>query len=224
MAHSLTEIIFRYIPKKAGEFEEESGLNKSESKYFNTAVKMDKAFLDLLEHKDFEYITVKEICKTANVNRSTFYLHYETIGDLLAESVRYMNAQFLEYFPQGAESFIENMGDIPLKELYLVTPKYLSPYLTYIQENKRLFQTAVRKSADLRLQDNFDGLFFHVLNPILERFNIPENERKYILRFYMGAILSVVNEWIKEDCKDSADLIVKIISDHIVRPDISVSK
>ena len=68
MAHSLTEIIFRYIPKKAGEFEEESGLNKSESKYFNTAVKMDKAFLDLLEHKDFEYITVKEICKTANVN------------------------------------------------------------------------------------------------------------------------------------------------------------
>ena len=135
-----------------------------------------------------------------------------------------MNAQFLEYFPQGAESFIENMGDIPLKELYLVTPKYLSPYLTYIQENKRLFQTAVRKSADLRLQDNFDGLFFHVLNPILERFNIPENERKYILRFYMGAILSVVNEWIKEDCKDSADLIVKIISDHIVRPDISVSK
>ena len=163
-------------------------MNKSESKYFNTAVKMDKAFLDLLEHKDFEYITVKEICKTANVNRSTFYLHYETIGDLL------------------------------------VTPKYLSPYLTYIQENKRLFQTAVRKSADLRLQDNFDGLFFHVLNPILERFNIPENERKYILRFYMGAILSVVNEWIKEDCKDSADLIVKIISDHIVRPDISVSK
>ena len=53
MAHSLTEIIFRYIPKKAGEFEEESGLNKSESKYFNTALKMDKEFLDLLENKDF---------------------------------------------------------------------------------------------------------------------------------------------------------------------------
>ena len=25
-----------------------------------------------------EYITVKEICETAGVNRSTFYLHYET--------------------------------------------------------------------------------------------------------------------------------------------------
>ncbi len=38
-------------------------MNKSESKYFNTAIKMDKAFLALLEEKDFEYITVKELCK-----------------------------------------------------------------------------------------------------------------------------------------------------------------
>lgn len=28
-------------------------MNKNESKYFNTAVKMDKAFLSLLEKKDF---------------------------------------------------------------------------------------------------------------------------------------------------------------------------
>ena len=73
-------------------------MNKSESKYFNSAIKMDKAFLGLLEKKDFEYISVKEICEKASVNRSTFYLHYETIGDLLEESISYMNEEFLEYF------------------------------------------------------------------------------------------------------------------------------
>ena len=36
-------------------------MNKNESKYFNTAIKMDQAFLELLEKKDFAYITVKEI-------------------------------------------------------------------------------------------------------------------------------------------------------------------
>lgn len=51
---------------------------------------MDEAFLRLLEKKDFAYITVKEICETAGVNRSTFYLHYETIGDLLAESAEHI--------------------------------------------------------------------------------------------------------------------------------------
>ena len=62
-------------------------MNKSESKYFNTAVRMDEALISLLARKDFAYITVREICETAGVNRSTFYLHYETMADLLSESV-----------------------------------------------------------------------------------------------------------------------------------------
>ena len=49
---------------------------------------MDEAFLTLLAKKDFEYITVKEICEVAEVNRSTLYLHYETMSDF-----HYMQSQ-----------------------------------------------------------------------------------------------------------------------------------
>ena len=66
-------------------------MNKNESKYFNTARLMDEAFLQLLAKKDYEYITVKEICLKAGVNRSTFYLHYENMDDLLKESVFYID-------------------------------------------------------------------------------------------------------------------------------------
>ena len=52
-------------------------MNKNECKYFNTAIKMDEALIAFLENKEFEYITIKEICDTTSVNRSTFYLHYE---------------------------------------------------------------------------------------------------------------------------------------------------
>ena len=55
---------------------------------------MGEAFLTLLAKTDFEYITVKEICEVAGVNRSTFYLHYETMSDLFSESVGRMNEQF----------------------------------------------------------------------------------------------------------------------------------
>ena len=54
-------------------------MKKTDSKYFQTAARMDEAFLTLLQKKEFAYITVKEICAAAGVNRSTFYLHYETI-------------------------------------------------------------------------------------------------------------------------------------------------
>lgn len=56
-------------------------MNKSESKYFNTSLLMDEALILLLEKKDFEYITIKEICEKAGVNRSTFYIHYENTFD-----------------------------------------------------------------------------------------------------------------------------------------------
>ena len=49
-------------------------MNKNESKYFKSAEKMHNALITLLDSKDFEYITIKEICETAGVNRSTFYL------------------------------------------------------------------------------------------------------------------------------------------------------
>lgn len=70
-------------------------MNKSESKYFNTALLMDEALIQLLEVKDYEYITVKEICEKAGVNRSTFYLHYETVNDLLSECLENIKKRFL---------------------------------------------------------------------------------------------------------------------------------
>ena len=68
---------------------ESNKLNKSESKYYNTASLMDEALILLLEKKEYSFITVKEICEKAGVNRSTFYLHYETIDDLLSECIEY---------------------------------------------------------------------------------------------------------------------------------------
>ena len=70
-------------------------MNKSESKYFNTALLMEEALIQLLEVKDYEYITVKEICEKAGVNRSTFYLHYETVNDLLSECLENIKKRFL---------------------------------------------------------------------------------------------------------------------------------
>ena len=58
---------------------------------------MDKALLELLDKKDFEYITIKEICDTAKVNRSTFYLHYENTVDLLKETTEYVIDTFQSY-------------------------------------------------------------------------------------------------------------------------------
>lgn len=72
-------------------------MKNSESKYYNTALLMDEALLFLLEKKDYEFITIKEICEKAGVNRSTFYLHYETMEDLLVETIEMITKRFYEH-------------------------------------------------------------------------------------------------------------------------------
>ena len=178
-------------------------MKKSESRYFNTALRMDQAFLKLLEQKDMEYITVKEICEAAGVNRSTFYLHYETIGELLAESVQYMNEQFLEHMKLRGEVFVSRIRDCPLDELYLVTPAYLTPYLEYIAQNKRLFRTALKNSGSLGLDRIYSRMMRHVFTPILERFQIAEPDRPYMVAFYIHGLMAILSEWLKHDCANS---------------------
>ncbi|MGN1052476.1 MAG: TetR/AcrR family transcriptional regulator, partial [Candidatus Scatosoma sp.] len=113
-------------------------MNKNESKYFNTALLMDEALLLLLQKKEYGYITVKEVCKKAGVNRSTFYLHYETMDDLLQESVETIHRKFRESF--GEESARFNVKNASREESFLVTPKYLTPYLTFVKENQSVFR------------------------------------------------------------------------------------
>ncbi len=186
-------------------------MNRSESKYFATAAKMDEAFWALLSKKDFAYITVKEICEAAGVNRSTFYLHYETMADLLSESVRHMNEQFLAYMKKDSAAFAAKLRDCPLDELYLITPEYLVPYLSYVKENRRLFRTALENAAALRLKDSYTGLFRYVIAPILDRYDVAKQDRPYLMAFYLHGLMAITVEWLKNDCADPIAYVADMI-------------
>ena len=186
-------------------------MTRSESKYFATAARMDEALFHLLEEKDFAYITVKEICERAGTNRSTFYLHYETVNDLLAESARYIIDKLIANMPQDTTDFFEKLQTRPLEELHLITPEYLRPYLNFIKEHRRIFHTAVDHSSVLGMDDAYLALNRHVFTPILDRFHVPLSEQKYMMPFYIHGLMGIVNEWLKEDCKDSVEHIISVM-------------
>lgn len=193
-------------------------MNKSESKYFNTALLMDEALLRLLEIKDFEYITVKEICEKAGVNRSTFYLHYETVGDLLAECLECTKKRFFESFPKAPDDFIGNITTVPLEELILVNSDYLRPYLTFFKENQSLFRAVYKNPSCMRTEAQYNGMSEYILRPIMKRFHIPDGEQKYWISFFVNGSMAIVSEWIKGGCKESIEEIETVMM-HCIRPD-----
>lgn len=186
-------------------------MNKSESKYFNTAILFDEALIHLLQDKDIEYITIKELCKKAGVNRSTFYLHYENINDLVEETTNYINNKFLNYFNEGTIGIIDKIKTAPLEELLLIEKKYLTPYLTFVKENKKIFKAAFNNPNGMKISSRYNHLKKYIIIPILERFNVSKKEQDYLITFYINGTMSIIKEWLKNECKDDITDIENII-------------
>ena len=191
-------------------------MNKNESKYFNTAIRMDEALITLLEKKDFEYITIKEICDIAGVNRSTFYQHYENTFDLLQETTRYIIDKHLTYYDIDKQQISLQFETCKREELLFVVDGYLMPYLTFIKDNQRIFKVSIKQFNTLNMGDVYNRMFEYIFNPILERFHVPEWERSYMMKFYLTGVYAIVMEWLDKNCSDDIKTVVKVITDCVM--------
>ena len=124
----------------------------------------------------------------------------------------------MEHMKYSSVNFIEQIKECSADELYFIEPKYLLPYLEYIQKNKRLFFTAIMRAKTLRLDDSYDKMFRHVFTPVLERYKVPVENRRYIIIFYIQGIMAVITEWLKNDCKDSIEHIMTVIRHCVMKP------
>ena len=181
-------------------------MNKNESKYFNTSLLMDEALLQLLEKKDFAFISVKEICQKAGVNRSTFYLHYENTNDLLEETIVRLNERFVSSFPMDLIN--------TFKGRILTSKEFLTPYLNFVNENKRVYKLIHRKPNLFSADKAFKKMYKDIFDPALDTFNVDEKEKKYVFEFYTKGSLGIIQKWVEEDCKDDIDFIVNLIAKH----------
>lgn len=187
-------------------------MTASESRYFNTARKMNKAFILLLDEKDYEYITIKDICRKAGVNRSTFYLHYENINALVVETFVNLLKDFLSYFPgRSTKDVLKNIEKGDKENLLFLTPEYLLPYLNFIKNNKKLFSVFLKEGMVFDHTGAYEGLFKYIIDPVCTLFGVEEDEKQYYVHFFIEGILGIVKEWLKNDCSEMPERVVAII-------------
>ena len=165
-----------------------------------------------------EYITVKDICTQAGVNRSTFYLHYETIWDLLQETVEYVNRRFQSYYPNDSyEHFVRGLDEAKDQDLILISAKYLDPYLKYVRENRSIYRAMLSNPSDTLADSRMKLLIQQIVVPILSRFHVPEEEHRYWIAYSISGVGAIIREWLADDCSLPDERIREIII-HNVRP------
>ena len=181
-------------------------MKKSESKYFYTAELMNQALLSLLEKKDIEFITVTEISKKAGVNRSTFYLHYDSVYELLEETIENLNKKFLSSFEGQIPATIQSKQDA-----FLLTDSVLRSYLAFVKQNKSALKLINRKPQLFQSKKAYQFMYDKIFYPAVSQFLTGENERVYNLEFFTGGVSAIVHKWLALNCVTDIEEVITII-------------
>ena len=87
-----------------------------------TSDKIKNGLIELLQTESIENVTATELCKHANVNRATFYYHYNSVQDVLAEIETQMENDFAQWMKQAP---MDSNG-IPEKSFYVTFFEFVS--------------------------------------------------------------------------------------------------
>ena len=169
-------------------------MNKNESKYFNTDVKMDKAFLSLLEKKDFSYITVKEICEKAKVNRSTFYLHYSDIYQMLESIENELMDEIAQVIEEYPLNLVQNGSSYPLIE----------HIFTILDNNKDICIALMGSNGDMGFVSRMEKMIAEtVLRQLSGKFAADNRDVEYVYAFCLNGCVGMIKAWLSSENQES---------------------
>ena len=157
------------------------------------------AFLQLLNQKDYESITVQEIIDLADVGRSTFYSHYESKELLLDELCRYL---FHHLF--------ERVGNLTIEE-------YLTHIFSHFKKNQDHVTSLLFSKNDYFLRQLQKELEHHVYPMVAEDLQVsyPNIPASYLKHFVVINFIETLTWWLKKGKSYKEDQVVRFYLDVI---------
>ena len=143
------------------------------------------AFEALICEKDYEKITVKELCDRAQVNKKTFYHYYETLDGLLCELQREYSAGYLARIRDYR--LPEDLSRVN-REFFLYSAEQ---GLAYEQITVNGAYRAIRDEMVSEVNDAGWGKSgaYQKLSPF---------EKKLLMRFINEAALNAYRQWVED--------------------------
>jgi len=151
--------------------------NRIDRRTIYTVNVIKDSFLELIQDKPYSKISIKEICKVADISRSTFYLHFKSIHDvlnaILDDAIKMTSPDYLKISNFSIDYLKENESLIPACQRVGSSEKYrkllLDPELTeyivgriMIRERNRVVP-AIQEKTGLSKEDA-ETLFLYTLH------------------------------------------------------------
>lgn len=152
--------------------------------------KIEKVFLELIQTKDINQISITEICKNANLNRTTFYSNYIDIYDL-ANKIK-----------EKLENDVFSLYKDDIKNRYN-SDSFLKLF-RHIKENQIFYKTYFKLG--------FDKNFIITDYDYTQAYTYYNSEKiDYHIEFFKAGLNAIIQKWLYNGCIESPEEMTEII-------------
>ena len=181
---------------------------KYERKTLQTKNEIKQALISLLEEKNFNTVTVRDITARAKINRGTFYLHYLDKYDLLEKCEQEIFEDFHEIgqmmLPSNMKEFLKADQPHP----------FLINIFTYFQNNALFLKVLLGPNGDPSFEEKLRAhiikkMFANVSNFVkVEELNFPF---EVLTEFISSAVVGVVRYWLNTNMQQTPEEIAAMM-------------
>lgn len=185
-------------------FNEGEGLMNTfnNARFKGTEKNLEETLIELTTKKTVPEITVMELCQVAEINRSTFYAHYENIPDM---GHKLLNAKFLELNALFATQLKKSTASQLKKDLNT----NVGSLLGVIKNNKKLCLAFLSINSELSVYDKAFELITKSIG--ISKATTKSAESKYNDAITHFIFYTILTTYIRNNCKDKTESIVDLM-------------
>lgn len=168
--------------------------NKSDNKRKQASKEhMFKALFKLIQTKRLADISVSELCDLAEVNRTTFYNHYDNVNALARDARQNILNEFARQFEGNHDGYTPNNLLIMFQHFYYNQ----IVYRTYFQLNPSYDEMLDIYNKD-QAKQHYPGQ--------------TDNLMRYHAEFFAAGMTAIIRRWLFGGCKETPAEMVKVIT------------
>lgn len=152
---------------------------------------LKESLLELMKHKTFSEISVRDVTDEADMNRGTFYLHYSGTAELLQS----LEADLLEELEALVDAHLqETMDDGTVRPV-------LEPLLDFVVEHRETWEILFAEDSASVFSQSLQKLIREKGAPVVETWFHPQGSEMtdYLLTFLAWGFIGLLKEWFAQD-------------------------
>jgi AcrR family transcriptional regulator len=175
---------------------------KQDRKSRYTRMVLRDSLIELMKEKPITKITIKEICETADINRTTFYTHYKDQYDLLQK----IEEETLAWFEDLLNKYDYRQSKNEIAEMVNVI-------LNHVADNSKSIQVLLGENGNIDFQKK---MFRHFIQKelVVKFFSEKIKDEKsieYYLIYIMNGIFGLLQYWLKDNMRMPISELSKIL-------------